>query len=378
MRTMGRILTGTAATAAVLFILLGVPAVLWFLARQLVTSADWSSRPDLMAMLLRPDDGTVLTALLLLVGIVVWLVLALSILAELVAVLGSCPTRRIDLPGFRLGRTVATTLIATIVGAGPAMAGGAGRDGRPCLHDHRGTTTDLRRGAGPPRRTSGHAVADRRDGARRPTAVAGDLRPQRRPAEADGSTLTEASTLAVGWQLRLPTDARDVVLVEPGDTLSALAAAHLGDPGRAPELFEANRGVDQAGGPGLADPDLLRPGWLLTLPPGLDTVDCSRLRPFHRRFHPSSPGRPLPTHRRVRRQRPSRPRRRTKRVRPTRTSSPRSRLPLYQRSCSEASRRPSGYVGDASSASDLPATASLSRPMPVDGSSGWPPRPRST
>ncbi|MBW0134948.1 LysM peptidoglycan-binding domain-containing protein [Pseudonocardia abyssalis] len=256
-----------------LFILLGVPAVLWSLAQQLATSADWSSRPDLLAMLVRPDDGTVLMALLLVIGIVVWLVLALSILAELVAVLGSRPSRRIDLPGFRLGRTVAAALITTIVGAGPAMAAAPAAMVVP-------VSTVIEEPRQVPDVGPVHLVAPRDTLWQIAETALGDPLRWReifdlnvgRP-QADGSTLTEASTLTVGWELRLPTDARDAVRVEPGDTLSALATDHLGDPGRAPELFEVNRGVDQAGGPGLVDPDLLRPGWLLTLPRGLDTVE---------------------------------------------------------------------------------------------------------
>lgn len=273
MRTMGRTLAGAAATAAVLFILFGVPALLWFLAQQLVATGSWSSRPDLLAMLLRPDDGTMLMAFLLLVATAVWLVLALSILVEIVAVLRRRPTQRIDLPGFRLGRTIAAALVATIVGTGPALAATPAAMVVPvsAVADDPHQIPD----AGPL-----HLVAPRDTLWQIAESALGDPlrwreifdlnvgRPQR-----DGSTLTEASTLVVGWELRLPADARDVVRVQPGDTLSALAADHLGDPGRASDLFEANRGVVQAGGPGLSDPDLLRPGWLLTIPPGLDTVE---------------------------------------------------------------------------------------------------------
>ncbi|MEG3635533.1 BTAD domain-containing putative transcriptional regulator [Micromonospora palythoicola] len=55
--------------------------------------------------------------------------------------------------------------------------------------------------------------------------------------------------------------------VERGDTLSDIAAQWLGDPGRWPEIFALNRGnhYPDVGGT-LTNPDLIYPGWLLTLP----------------------------------------------------------------------------------------------------------------
>lgn len=48
--------------------------------------------------------------------------------------------------------------------------------------------------------------------------------------------------------------------VEKGDTLSAIAKAHLGDANAWNRIFEANR--DQ-----LSDPDRIQPGQVLKLPP---------------------------------------------------------------------------------------------------------------
>lgn len=47
--------------------------------------------------------------------------------------------------------------------------------------------------------------------------------------------------------------------VETGDTLSAIAEAKLGDAGRYPEIFEANK-------PMLKDPDEIYPGQMLRIP----------------------------------------------------------------------------------------------------------------
>lgn len=56
------------------------------------------------------------------------------------------------------------------------------------------------------------------------------------------------------------------VVVETGDTLSALAAEHLGEADRWPEIYEASTGTVQPDGRRLQDPDLIYPGWRLDLP----------------------------------------------------------------------------------------------------------------
>lgn len=79
--------------------------------------------------------------------------------------------------------------------------------------------------------------------------------------------------LPVGLILRLPipedSSARGdspTHVVEPGDTLSEIAAETLGDPMRYPELVEASRDTMQPDGERLTDPDLIRPGWRITIP----------------------------------------------------------------------------------------------------------------
>ena len=55
------------------------------------------------------------------------------------------------------------------------------------------------------------------------------------------------------------------VVVRPGDTLRKIAMQHLGDENRWPEIYEVNRGVVQADGRALTDPDLIHIGWVLRI-----------------------------------------------------------------------------------------------------------------
>ena len=63
-----------------------------------------------------------------------------------------------------------------------------------------------------------------------------------------------------------PAPATHVYVVQPGDTLWALAARYLGNPLRYQELFDLNRGISQVDGYTLVDPNLIYPGMKLLFP----------------------------------------------------------------------------------------------------------------
>lgn len=82
-----------------------------------------------------------------------------------------------------------------------------------------------------------------------------------------------------GMVLRLPSDAaptseeteeaprpEETYVVESGDTLWEIADEKLGSGERYPEIFEASRDTVQPDGQRLTDPDLIRPGWKVTVP----------------------------------------------------------------------------------------------------------------
>lgn len=98
-------------------------------------------------------------------------------------------------------------------------------------------------------------------------AVASPLRPH---VARIATQATTATPLAV--HARTTESTPEAERVEPtyrvvrGDTLWGIAEHHLGDPYRWPEIYEANRTTIQADGRTLEDPDLIIPGWILTLP----------------------------------------------------------------------------------------------------------------
>lgn len=74
-----------------------------------------------------------------------------------------------------------------------------------------------------------------------------------------------------------------VYTVQPDDWLSRIARTHLGATERWPEIFQLNQGRPQPDGRALTDPDLIRPGWQLRLPPDPHGVEEAVASP------PSSP-----------------------------------------------------------------------------------------
>ncbi|MGD9990531.1 BTAD domain-containing putative transcriptional regulator [Pseudonocardia sp.] len=278
MRILFRVTSAIAAAAVMAGILVGLPIALWMLTEPVIARV-LAADPSLVDVLVRPDDGTLLMGFLALVAACAWLVLAVSIIGELATALTHRPVPRIDLPGFRLGRSIAVALVAALLGSGTAIAAPSAALGvvapNPVESDHvpsgyseiAPVTVDSQ----PP--GPEYVVAPRDTLWRIAETALGDPLRWREiydlnvgRVQADGNRLSEASLLGVGWRLVMPADAREIVRVEPDDTLTGLAAEHLGDPARAHELFEANVTLRQPGGEALTDPDLLRPGWALALP----------------------------------------------------------------------------------------------------------------
>lgn len=278
---MPRLIRSAAALVVLLLTVVGVPVLLVALGRGLLP------RPvpgrSLLEVLLQPDDGSVLLALIAGVAWLAWAVFAASVLAELVTLL-SRRRVRVRLPGLGGPQRAAAGLIlaAFALSAAPAVphAGpappAARADTRPAQPP--APTPPL------PTVSEPAAAADRSgDDRGSPTVVHlvrpgddlwslaeryyGDGPQWRRIAAANPTVLTGGpDRLTVGWRLTVP-DAVHVpaaeeaagVTVRPGDTLSAIAARELGTADRWPELHRANRAQ-------LADPDELDAGMRLVVP----------------------------------------------------------------------------------------------------------------
>ncbi len=317
---------GLASLALLVGLVAGVPAALVVLGGDpLPETADVRA---LWGLLLRPDDGTVLARLLALVGWVAWVVFTLSLLVELVNLLGH-RQRALVLPGLGGVQQWAAGLMLTVVAIGGAAqlapgptapqaasartvpetdraaAGARSAVSRPVPAD-RDTTGPDARASTPP---SPRAESPSRPATPAPAAApvpltaphgqrervhvveAGDdlwsLAEQyygrgqewRRIAAANPDLLTGGpDRLRVGWRLLVP-EAEDAagagsspaapgVRVRVGDTLSSVAARVLGDADRWRELYRANR--DQ-----LSDPDELPAGLVLRVPGAPDDSAAS-------------------------------------------------------------------------------------------------------
>ena len=91
----------------------------------------------------------------------------------------------------------------------------------------------------------------------------------------DGQSLTSDHWLHPAGSSRCRADAAAAPASQPpgggasssaGDTLWDIAEDHLGKGSRYPEIAAASAGIVQHDGARLTDPDLIRPGWTLTVP----------------------------------------------------------------------------------------------------------------
>jgi hypothetical protein len=117
-------------------------------------------------------------------------------------------------------------------------------------------------------------------------------------AHADGAVMDSPRQLHAGWTILIP-DAADHaghrvgevandVTVEPGDTLSGIASAHEIDNWN--QVWKINADRPEPEGARLTNPDLIRPGWTITLPSTSNGHTTPAERP--NRTHPSNPKEP--------------------------------------------------------------------------------------
>lgn len=293
MRARQRLL-GLGAFVVLAGIVVGLPALLLAVGGSPVPG----TVPDLDQVrdaLLSPDDGTLALAGVKILGWVVWAALTVSILVEAVAVVRGVHAPSLPVLGLPQSgvRPLVVAVLALFIAA-PTGIGGATT--AAVAHPHSGhlsapvavaaapvradvATSPVSRTATTTAEHEHGSVHEVRPGdtlwsiAQQHLGSGHDyhrivgLNPQRLAGGADRIT--------PGMRLQLPADAgtgtsgeqgeREVVVRE-GDTLSGLAAQHLGDGARWPEIYESSTSTVQPDGRRLEDPDLIYPGWHLDLP----------------------------------------------------------------------------------------------------------------
>jgi nucleoid-associated protein YgaU/DNA-binding SARP family transcriptional activator len=192
----------------------GVPVGLWRLGRPFLP-AGWPSWAEVTAAVTGPDTGSVLLGALVVIGWVAWAGFSAAVAVEVITQLQGLPPPR--LPGLGGPQQLAGLLVASVVGIG----------GAPLL------------------------VAP---------ALAAPVVIAEQPVDDSPPTVAGAAPVAAA-------PAGPTHTVQPRDTLGRIAARYLGDWARYTEIVDLNRGRLQANGDALVDPAVIRPGWVLLLPP---------------------------------------------------------------------------------------------------------------
>lgn len=222
---MKKLLNGAGALLLLMGILIGIPAALIALAgNPLPTAEQWQA-----IVTLTPDYGNVImfTKILPLVIWVLWAAFAFPFLVELFAAFGGRKTAK-KVAAFRGQQKLAAGLIGAVA---VMFAGGVGALGAPA-----------------PASAATYAVGS---------------------VESSASPMDLTHAIAAAQAAETPQVAPEqqqvVHEVVDADTLWDLAEQYYGQGERFVEIFNANLGV-QPDGQSLTDPDLILPGWQLSIP----------------------------------------------------------------------------------------------------------------
>ena len=279
MSTLTTRLRGLAATLGLVAFVIGVPVLL--LAMHAVPDLATFSWSRLTA----PDDGTLLVAVLTVICWIAWAIFTCQVAASIVSQLRGVQTPR--LPGLSMPQVASDRLVAaaallfvaipsaTAFLPEPKATAASSATAQPDDSQlHVNTTASV---------SPTPADADKTAPAvERYTVKRGDS--LWRIAEdrlGDGTRYVEIvdlneavlgrrpDFLLPGTVLRVPVaeaPPADSYIVRPGDTLSEIAEDQLGDADAYPSIFKASRSTVQADGAHLTDPELVLPGWKLTIP----------------------------------------------------------------------------------------------------------------
>lgn len=273
-------LVGLLATLLLATVLVAVPALLVRVGADVVPSG----LPDfdqLWTALRVPDDGSLVLRAVTIVAWLAWAVLSVTIGVEVVARLRGLGAPR--LPGLRVPQFAAHQLVSaaallfvalppgalTATAAAPAQAVVAQRVVTdPSTPIEAPAPTE----AADPTASSPTYTVRRGDSL---SAIArdhlGDVDRWPELVALNPAVAGHPDLIYPGTVLILPTEpsgatAERTYTVQPGDTLSAIAARELGDADRYPEIFAASTRTIQADGRRITDPDVIDVGQVLTIP----------------------------------------------------------------------------------------------------------------
>lgn len=280
-------LQGLAATLGILAILIGMPLVMLTLGSEPIPHnvPDWATlKHDLFSR----DDGTF--ALQVIKGVVwiAWLIAAVLILLELVYEIGHVRAR--DLPILGKPQGAARNLVAaasllfvasaSLGHADAARAAPAPHSPAPAMHttsitpvaQHHQTPATDHETHHDIRPTFSYTVREGDNLWDLAQAFLGDGNRYHEIAELNRNIVgNNPGFLEQGWVLKITRThdtrhATDAYLVQHGDTLEDIAATHLGDANRWPEIFQASTGITQPDGRHITNPDLILPGYTVHIP----------------------------------------------------------------------------------------------------------------
>lgn len=259
--------------------------------------------PDLDQLrraLTAPDDGRLMLAAAVLAGWACWGLLLGAALAEVIDQVRAlrrphrAPARDVaSRTGLGMPRSLMRPLVATVLAvlvsaptggaltAGPATAHTAAGPAVPGTQEQPESVQARPRASTPEQGEHGRETAGPSTHTVQPGDTLWEISEDRLGAgerypevyAENSDHLTSPHLIYPGTVLVLPgspptlqeLEAIDVV-VAPGDTLSGLAADHLGDADRWPEIHAASSDITQDSGARLVDPDLIQPGWQLQVP----------------------------------------------------------------------------------------------------------------
>lgn len=286
-------LQGLVATVLLLGLVIGFPVVLIAIG----AAPSDAELDELRTLLTRADDGTLAVVVFAGAAWIAWAVVAASVLIETASRIRGLPAPSI--PGLALPQRAAGQLVAVaalLFVAAPSMAAAfppalahaapappvpesarpevlaqaapvqgetrtASPTPAPKKHDQASIDYTVKRG------DSLWKIAERLlgDGARYTEIV--DL--NRALLNGRPDFIVSGTVLRVPHELTEPDEdggTAEEYVVEPGDTLSRIAEEKLGYSNRYPEIFKASQATVQPDGGHLTDPNLIRPGWELTIP----------------------------------------------------------------------------------------------------------------